>query len=108
MITSLTPNRITAAIETVRGQIAERLDEAGAIKLGETLALEGDEHFRFQQLQSRAHAMGNLTTDEAQLVYVALGEAGTGSNGGWAAETDLATKVVVTQLMEELLRKRLA
>jgi hypothetical protein len=105
---TLTPNRLSKAIETVQGQIDERLDEAGAKALGDTLAVTFEEHFQYQQLQARAHVMGNLTTDEAQIVYVALGEVGSPENGGWAAETTLATKVVVTQLMGELLEKRLA
>jgi hypothetical protein len=104
----LTSNRITRAIETVQGQIDAKLDDAGRKGLDETLAVSFDEHFQFQQLQARAHAMGNLSTDEAQIIYVALGEVGSPDNGGWAAGTTLATKVVVTQLMGELLEKKLA
>lgn len=107
MITSLTPNRISVAIENARAAIAQKGD-AWTRTIDETLALEGDDHFRFQQLQSQAHAMGNLTTDEAQIVYLALGESGSGSNGGWSAAADTATKFVVTQLMGELLAKKLA
>jgi hypothetical protein len=69
------------------------------------MAVEFDEHFAFQQAQARAHVEQRLTTDEAQVVYVALGEVGSQSNGGWAAGTDTATKVAVTLAMGELLRK---
>jgi hypothetical protein len=105
---SLTENRLTKAIATVQAQIDERLDAAGIAKLDETLGVTFEEHFKFQQLQSQAHVTGKLTTDEAQIVYVALGEVGSTKNGGWAAGTTLATKVVVTQLMGELLQQKLA
>jgi hypothetical protein len=103
-----TTNRLTVAIEKVQAQIDAKLDADSAKALGDTLAVSFDEHFKFQQLQSQAHAMQNLTTDEAQIVYIALGEVGSPGNGGWAAGTSLATKVVVTQLMGELLAKKLA
>lgn len=103
-----TANRLTVAIEKVQAQIDAKLDETSAKALGDTLAVTFDEHFRFQELQAQAHVMQNLSTDEAQVVYIALGEVGSPSNGGWAADTSLATKVVVTQLMGELLAKKLA
>lgn len=62
------------------------------------------EHFAFQEAQARAHASGRLTTDEAQIIYMALG---TGSSrNGWSARTDLATKLIVTEVMTELLSHR--
>lgn len=103
-----TANRLTVAIEKVQAQIDAKLDEAGRKGLDEAMDVSFEEHFKFQQLQSQAHAMQNLTTDEAQIVYIALGGVGSPSNGGWAADTSLATKVVVTQLMGELLAKKLA
>lgn len=106
MISTLTPNRLTAAIAAVQAQLDER--PTVHAHLNAELAITFDEHFRFQQLQSQAHALGNLSTDEAQLVYLNLGIAFTPDNGGWHATTDLATKVVITQLMGELLQKKLA
>lgn len=57
----------------------------------------------FQGLQSRAHLMGVLTTAEAQTIYVALGGEAPAANG-WASDTDLATKLIVTQVLHELMR----
>lgn len=57
----------------------------------------------FQNLQARAHVLGLLTTAEAQTVYAALGGEAPGANG-WASETDLATKLIVTQVLHELMR----
>jgi hypothetical protein len=61
------------------------------------------EHFAYQTLQSRSFAMGKLSLYDAQHIYMALGEA-PGANG-WAAETDLATKLVVTQVLAELIER---
>lgn len=61
------------------------------------------EHFTYQTVQSRAFAMGLLTYEEAQTIYVALGEVP--AEDGWAAGTSLATKLVVTQVLAELIAK---
>jgi hypothetical protein len=98
-------NRIATAIDAVRPKLAA-LDAAKRDALDANLAVEFDEHFTFQSMQARAHAEGKLATDEALIVYAALGELGSDSNGGWAAGTDTATKVVVTQLMGEMLARR--
>jgi hypothetical protein len=101
-------NRITTKISEVAAIIAEKGGAEALADLDATLAVTFEEHFAFQNAQARAHVTGLLTTDEAQVVYVALGEVGDPGNGGWAAGTDLATKVVVTQLMGELLARRAA
>jgi hypothetical protein len=95
-------NRLAAHIEEVRVK-CDALPEAKRQALDETLAVSFEEHFRFQETQARAHAGGKLSTDEAMIVYRALGELGSDANGGWANGTDLATKVSVTLLMGELL-----
>lgn len=97
-------NRIATAVENVRAKLAA-LDADKVAALDANMAVEFDEHFAFQNAQARAHLTGKLTTDEAQIVYVALGEVGSPSNGGWAAETDTATKVAVTLVMGELLAR---
>ena len=102
----LTKDRLVAMIAEVAGKIAA-LPAAKAADLDEGMAVTFDDHFRFQSMQAEAHAGGILATDAAQVVYVALGEVGSASNGGWAARTDTATKVVVTQLMGELLAQKL-
>ena len=70
------------------------------------MSISMHEHFAFQEAQSQAFVAGKLTLEEAALVYEALGEIHTDLNDGWAAGTDLATKVVVFQLMGELLWSR--
>jgi hypothetical protein len=98
-------NRVSAAIAKVRIKY-DALDSEAQTALDANMAVEFDEHFAFQQAQAHAHAAGKLTTDEAQIVYRALGEVGSPDNGGWAARTDAPTKVAVTLLMGELLARR--
>ena len=97
-------NRITRHIAGVRAKF-DALTPKQQTELDATMAVEFNEHFGFQQAQARAHAEGKLTTDEAQIVYIALGEVGSPDNGGWAAGTDTPTKVSVTMLMGELLAR---
>jgi hypothetical protein len=75
-------------------------------KLDEGMSIDFDEHFAFQREQSQAHAGGILSPEVAQQVYNALGEVHTPSNGGWAKGTSTATKCLVTQLMHELLSRK--
>jgi len=67
------------------------------------MAVTFGEHFAYQNAQARAHVSGKLSTDEAQIIYIALGEVGSQDNGGWASGTDLATKVVVTLTIGQLI-----
>jgi len=107
-------NRVEAYAARIRAAIAsgQKPDGSGPIgdvsKLNETLALDFSEHFAYQNAQAEAHASGILTTDEAMSVYVALGEVGSASNGGWAKGTDLALKVTVTNLIGQLLGAKVA
>lgn len=106
MLGTLTPTRFDRPLALMREKVDALEDEKRAA-LDETLALTFEEHFTFQQVQARAHAEGVITTDEAHLVYVALGEVGSPANGGWADETDTALKALVTQVVGELLARRL-
>jgi hypothetical protein len=65
-------------------------------RLDNTLA----DHFAYQTIQSHAHAAGRITTEEALVVYTALGEVPAAD--GWAPGTDLATKVIVTNFLGSL------
>jgi hypothetical protein len=103
----LTIDRLTDAIVAARVKI-DALDPAKAADPDTAMALTFEDHFSFQELQARAHVEQQLSTDAAQLIYVALGEVGSDANGGWSASADTATKVVVTQLMGELLESRVA
>lgn len=97
-------NRIATAVNNVRTKLSE-LEADKVSALDTEMAVAFDEHFAFQNAQARAHATGKITADEARIVYVALGEVGSSANGGWAAETDTATKIAVTLAMGELLRR---
>jgi hypothetical protein len=95
-------NRITAAIEKLRVRY-DALDPEAQARLDEEMAVDFAEHHAFQNAQARAHAGGKLTSEEAQIIYVALGEVGSAENGGWAAGTDAPTKCAVTLVMGELI-----
>lgn len=97
-------NRVARAIEIARTQI----DPQKLADLEPKLAIDFGEHFAYQQWQAEAHVMGKLSTDEAQIVYAALGEVGSDSNGGWAKGTDAATKLAVTQLMAKFAKDKIA
>jgi hypothetical protein len=95
-------NRIANSIAALQPRI-EALDSETRKRLDSGTAIEFDEHFAYQNAQAAAHAQGKLTADEAMIVYRALGAVRSDSNGGWSARTDLATKVIVTKLISELL-----
>jgi len=106
-------NRIADAI----GRQQERIDalvESGVDLQGkpiaatlETLdanmALSASEHVAYQNQQAQAAAAGRLNTDEALLIYAALGEFADESNGGWQSGVGIAEKMVITQIIGELL-----
>lgn len=62
-----------------------------------------EEHFAYQTLQSQAFAMQGIDVTTAQVIYTALGEAPAAN--GWASGTDLATKLVVTQVLGTIARR---
>ena len=78
--------------------IAESLES-----MDRDMDLTFSEHSNYQNLQARAHASGQLTTEEAQTIYVALGESMGSKNGGWKSHVNLPMKLIITQLMAELL-----
>ena len=104
---SLTANRLTRSYDEVKAKF-DALSPDEQAKLDSEMAVSFEEHFSFQETQAWAHVSGILDTDEAQIVYVSLGEVGDPSNGGWSSETDTPTKVVVTLLMGQLLRMKIA
>lgn len=95
-------NRIAEAIERIKPKV-EALDTEARERMEETSQLVGTDHFDYQQVQAQAHAAGKITTAEAQIIYMALGEYQSPDNDGWTEDTDLATKIVVTQIIGELL-----
>ena len=104
---SLTGEKLSRMIASSREKI-EAADPEKMKELDSTLAVDFEEHFKFQELQAFFHVSGVLTPEAAQIVYNSLGEVGSSENGGWAVNTDLATKVIVTQLMGELLKMKIA
>ena len=99
----LPPNRIEVAV----GRAQALLDGVGEEKrasLTSAMALSFDEFVAFQNAQALAHASGRLTADEAMAVYTGLG--GESFAGDWPAETSLALRVTITQLMGQLMRPR--
>lgn len=113
-VESLTPHRISRAVDQQQFMIDERLSDGRLtpermVELDAEAAIDFDTWFRFQKEQSQAHTSQLLTLDEAQYVYAALnGETFDDSvNGGWAEGVTLAQKVVITQVMSELIAIRL-
>jgi len=106
-MSALTGEKLSRMIASSREKIAAA-DPANMDLLDDTLAVDFEEHYKFQELQAFFHVSGVLTPEAAQIVYNSLGEVRSESNGGWSAGTDLATKVIVTQLMGELLRMKIA
>jgi hypothetical protein len=108
-------NRIDAAIERQQGRI-DALVEKGVdlkgqpigpslVNMDETMALTVQEHAAFQNQQLRAATTGRINTDEALTISNALGEYHNPENGGWSDDVGLACKVIVTQMVSELLVK---
>ncbi len=89
-------NRVRDAIERIR-------TNPNLYKLEGKQAITFQEHAAYQTTQSQAFASNKLTMNEAYICYQALGEVWSEENEGWAPGTDLATKVMVTQLVGELM-----
>lgn len=101
-------NRVLAAIERRRAQINAGVKPDGSPITGNLAATEASlantpsDHAALQDLQVRAHLADLITLDEAMTVYMALGEIPAAD--GWAEDADLATKIVVTSLMAEIMQ----
>jgi len=106
-------NRVDAAIIRQQGRI-DKLVESGVdlqgkpigaslAALDQNMALTVKEHTDFQNHQTRAATIGRLNTDEAVTICAALGEGHNPDNGGWQPEVGLATKVIITKIISELL-----
>jgi hypothetical protein len=89
--------RITAWIKTVESTL-KKVDKAKQATLSEALRLDLSEVVGWQTAQAEAHAGGTLSTEDAQVIYHAIGP--TGAN--WQRQT-LATQLVITQVMQTLL-----
>lgn len=105
-MTKLTAEKLNQLIAECQAK-CDAIDTDKLENLDKGMALIPSEHFQYQKLQSEAHAMEWLTTDAAQIVYNALGETLSSTNGGWTKNTNTATKCIITQLMAELLKLKL-
>ena len=101
-------------VERIKKQSEKGVDlsgkpiEASLVSVEQSLAVTFQDHFEYQEQQASAHASGILTTEEAQTIYIALGEAMSTENGGWQPHVKLPLKLAITQTIEELLKASLA
>ena len=101
-------NRIADLI----GQCETRIEKLGGVgvdgrpleAMHDEMKLSMAEFVQYQNLQAGAHAQGLITTAEAQTVYIALG--GEAFHPDWPEGTSLGTKTAITQLMLELIERR--
>lgn len=94
-------NRVSKAVARIQAKL-DKLDPEKLAELEKGNNITFDEHFYYQTVQSRAHAAGRISVVEASILYQALGVIRNDSNGGWAKDTDLATKLAVTLVVGEL------
>lgn len=98
--------KVNRMINEVRGKLSF-LGNAKYKELNDNMAITFEEHFSFQNLKSEAQVTELITPDAAMIFYVALGEVHNSDvNGGWTQGTDLATKIITTQFMSELLTRK--
>ena len=104
---------MTNRIADLIGRYETRIEKLGGVGLDgrpletmhEEMKLSMDEFVQYQNLQAGAHAQGIITTEEAQTVYIALG--GECFNPDWPEGTSLGTKTAITQVMMELIERRI-
>jgi hypothetical protein len=102
-------NRLIAFEATVQGKL-DNITLEQRVAAETSMNIDFSEHFEYQNLQSRAFAMQVISHDEAQMVYAALGEVWSKSNGGWQSDVSLARKFTITKFLAEvagqLIKKR--
>lgn len=103
---ALEPTRFDAPLAAMRERCAA-LPADRLADLDAAMDIDTGEHFAFQTEQSRAFAAGKLTFGEAQFIYAALGEIPASGNGGWQPHIDTAAKCLITQVITELVSKRM-
>ena len=93
-------NRITTSIQKTRTMIEKKnLDQTKLDTLSQQLNMSWEEYVMLQERKSLACASGRLSLEEAQVVYAYLGESVETFNA-----QPLEVKIVLTQLLQELLR----
>jgi len=100
---TLSHNRITSSITRTREMIeSSDTTEATRTALHTKLDMTTEEYVRLHELKSLAQAQGELTLDEAMTVYNLMGETPSVFNA-----QPLAEKMVLTNLLRELLQRRI-
>jgi hypothetical protein len=105
-------NRIANKIIERRKQIEQGIKPDGSPITGDLVMAEKQldntvsDVVAYQDLKNVAYLNGLLNVEEAQTIYLALGGEAPGPDG-WGEHADLATKVVITNLMGELVTMRL-
>ena len=105
---NLNINRVSTMIRQYQESISQRLANGTVTQqklddLSRNLNMDVGEYCRFQQLKSLAFAGGKMMLEEAQTIYVYLGE---------SVETfnvqPVAVKAVLTKVFEELLEMQIS
>lgn len=102
------PNRVTTAIERMQANIQQRLQSGATTKAklaATSRALDITdlrEYAYFQEIKTLAATNGKLTLEEAQTIYVYLGNSPSTFN-----RQSVAVKAVLTQIFTELLQARI-
>mgnify|MGYP001442229295 CR=1 FL=1 len=91
-------NRITDLIQTLNGRV-EALPQEKQEDLAKTAVFDFEEFVSLQNLKSAAQMSGLLSLDEAQTVYMLLGEGGPDK----VNKAPVGTRCALLQLLKELL-----
>ena len=105
-----TENRVERYASMLRDKIAKLdapLNGKTWQEAYDAAAIDFSDHFAYQNEQALAHASGKITSDEARVIYVSLGEVWSESNGGFSNGVDYAMKITITTIVAELIAKRL-
>jgi hypothetical protein len=98
---------VEAVARLVRADLPRMATEGvDLIELDQTCAIAAGDHEAHRDVIEWAEGTGLLHEENARAMSKALGETWTAHNGGWARDTDLAMKLVVLNLVPDLLRRR--
>lgn len=96
-------DRITPMLERIRAEIkAKGLDAKALAKLSKGMDVDLMDYVSYQELKSEAFAAGKISLAEANMVYGWLGNTPDQFN-----RQELAVKIVVTKLIDEILGQKL-
>jgi hypothetical protein len=96
---TLTPTRFDVFVSTVKPKF-DALTPEKREEISRSLDITSEEHFRFQEVKSFAQMHQKISFEEAQQVYVRLGEGGPDRFNKLPVEE----KYTLTVLFEELIK----